>query len=338
MNLRVAINGFGRIGRTFFRAAQKSDLEIVAINDLTTPDTLAHLLKYDSSYGVLNENISANENEIIINDKKIKCTQITEPENLPWKDLQIDLVIESTGVFRKSSDVKKHLHAGAQRVIVTAPLKDKSEIKTIVPGVNEDIITPNDKIFSMASCTTNCLAPILKILDEALGVKYAFMTTIHSYTMDQNLQDSPHKDLRRARAAANSIIPTTTGATTAVELVLPKLKGKLKGLAFRVPTITVSVVDVVVEFEQQTNPKLINAAFSEASKERKYYEAISVSNKPLVSVDFRFNPNAAIIDTEFTQMIDDNKAKVIAWYDNEMGYSHRLVALSEYLSKRNFSS
>lgn len=339
MAYKIAINGFGRIGRTFLRSAIDDDLEISAINDLTDAKTLAHLLKYDSSYGSLVVDVSSNHNQIVIDGKEIQILNEKDPLNLPWKKIGIDLVIESTGVFCEFDQLSQHIEAGAKQVILTAPVKekenDKNQIKTIVPGVNEDIISPNDKIISMASCTTNCLAPVVKVLDEVYGVDWVVMSTIHSYTMDQNLQDAPHKDLRRARSALASIIPTTTGATDSVEKVIPNLKGKMAGLSFRVPTSVVSVVDAVVQVKNQTTAGEVNQAFEEASNEKKYSGAIALCKESLVSIDFKNNPNASIIDTQLTQVLNGNIVRVVAWYDNEMGYSNRLVQLVKYLEKRN---
>lgn len=340
--MKIAINGFGRIGRTFFRAAHDKNLDIVAINDLAECETLAHLLKFDSNYGPLDAEVSFKDYSISVDDKIIKCFNQKEIGSLPWKNLGVDLVIESTGVFRDPDSLKQHIAAGAKRVVLTAPIKksnenqDISSIKTVVPSVNEDTISDTDSIISMASCTTNCLAPVLKILNDSVGVENAVMSTIHSYTMDQVLHDSPHKDLRRARSALLSIIPTTTGATDAVELVMPELKEKLIGVSYRVPTSTVSIVDVTVRIQKDSTVEEINGIFKEAAKEKRYESAVDVTDLPLVSKDFLGNSHGAIVDLLSTQVLGNNTIKVVAWYDNELGYSHRLVNLVEYLSKRNF--
>ncbi len=342
--MKIAINGFGRIGRTFFRVAHEKGMDIVAINDLADCKTLAHLLKFDSNYGILDASVEAGNNLIKVDDKEIKCLNQKDINSLLWQNLGIDLVIESTGVFRDLESLKQHIVAGAKRVVLTAPIKADSNdqntasCKTIVLSVNEDTISDNDKIISMASCTTNCLAPILKILNDSLGIENAVMSTIHSYTMDQVLQDSPHKDIRRARSALLSIIPTTTGATDAVELVIPELKGKLLGISYRIPTSTVSIVDLVAKVKKTTSTDEINNIFKEAKQEKRYASALDVTDLPLVSRDFLGNPHGAIVDLSLTQVINENTIKVVAWYDNELGYSHRLVNLVEYLSNRSFEN
>ncbi|SCZ03683.1 type I glyceraldehyde-3-phosphate dehydrogenase [Alkaliphilus peptidifermentans] len=331
MSVKVAINGFGRIGRNAFKVAveEATDWEIVAINDLTDPATLAHLLKYDSLYGKFNGTIEAKEGAIIVNGKEVKILAERDPEKLPWAELGVDVVIEATGVFRSKEKASKHITAGAKKVLITAPAK-KEDI-TIVMGVNEKDYDPaNHHVISNASCTTNCLAPFAKVLDEKFGIKKGLMTTIHAYTNDQRILDLPHEDLRRARAAAQSIIPTTTGAAEAVALVLPQLKGKLSGMAMRVPTPTVSVVDLVVEFEKNTSVEEINAALKGAA-EGDLKGILYFSEEPLVSADYRQDPNSSIVDGLSTSVIGDNLAKIVAWYDNEWGYSVRVVDLVSYI-------
>lgn len=331
MSVKVAINGFGRIGRNAFKASleEKRDWEIVAINDLTDPETLAHLLRYDSLYGKFDGKIEAKEDAIIVNGKEIKIFAERDPEKLPWGELGIDIVIESTGIFRSRDKAAKHITAGAKKVIISAPAK-KEDI-TIVMGVNEDKYDPaNHHIISNASCTTNCLAPFAKVLDEKFGIKKGLMTTIHAYTNDQKILDLPHDDLRRARAAGQSIIPTTTGAAEAVALVLPQLKGKLSGMAMRVPTPTVSVVDLVAELNKNTTVEEVNAALKEAAA-GELKGILDYTEEPLVSVDFRQDPHSSIIDGLSTLVMDGNLVKVVSWYDNEWGYSVRVVDLVSYI-------
>lgn len=332
--MKIAINGFGRIGRTFFRAAHEAHLDIVAINDLADLKTLAHLLKYDSNYGEFSGEIEVEDDQLVVNGKSISFTSIKEPQNCNWKELGVDIVVESTGVFTDREGALKHLTAGAKYVIISAPYKGEQPVKTIVLGVNEKEFDPqNDQVISMASCTTNALAPVAKVLEDAFGIEKAMMSTIHSYTMDQVLQDSPHKDLRRARAAAQSIIPTTTGATKAVAEVIPSLKEKMDGVSFRVPTATVSLVDFVALLKKQVTPEEINEALIQASGKSEYLGALAVTNEPLVSADFRGNPNASIVDLLSTQVVDGNLVKVLAWYDNELGYSFRLAEFCRYIEK-----
>ncbi|MDN5293018.1 MAG: hypothetical protein PWQ91_595 [Eubacteriales bacterium] len=333
MGVRVAINGFGRIGRAVLRAAvDKPEFEVVAINDLTDAKTLAHLLKYDSVHGIFQADVRATEDAIVVNGKTIKVFAETEPSRLPWKDLAIDIVIESTGRFTKRADAAKHLEAGAKKVVISAPAKE--EDITIVMGVNHEKYDPaNHHVISNASCTTNCLAPFAKVLHERFGIVKGLMTTIHAYTNDQRILDLPHKDLRRARAAAMSIIPTTTGAAKAVGLVLPELKGKLNGFAMRVPTPNVSVVDLVAELSRPATVEEINSALKEAA-EGKLKGILAFCEEPLVSVDFNGNPHSSIIDGPSTMVIEGNLAKVVAWYDNEWGYSNRLVDLCLYMASR----
>ena len=333
MPVKVGINGFGRIGRNMFRAALNNpEIEIVAVNDLTDAKTLAHLLKYDSVHGIFAAEVEAKDDAIVVNGKEVKVYAEKDPANLPWKELGVEIVIESTGKFTKKADAVKHLEAGAKKVIISAPATD--EDITIVMGVNEDKYDPaNHHVISNASCTTNCLAPVAKVLHEKFGIVKGLMTTVHSYTNDQRILDLPHKDLRRARAAATSIIPTTTGAAKAVALVLPELKGKLNGFAMRVPTPNVSVVDLVVELEKSATREEINAALKEAA-EGELKGILGYTELPLVSVDFNGNPLSSIVDGLSTMVIEGNMAKVIAWYDNEWGYSNRLVDLATYIAKK----
>ncbi|MFH2063818.1 MAG: type I glyceraldehyde-3-phosphate dehydrogenase [Pseudomonadota bacterium] len=327
MTIKLAINGFGRIGRIVFRAAmERSDIEVVAINDLTDPETLAHLLTYDSVHGTLDNNISAKDDAIIIDGKSVAVTSIKDPANLRWREFDVDVVAECTGLFRDRESAGKHLAAGARKVIISAPASDPDV--TIVMGVNSTQYDPRQhNIISNASCTTNCLAPIAKVLLENFGIKCGLMTTVHSYTGDQRLLDFPHKDLRRARAAALSMIPTTTGAAKAVALVLPELKGKLNGLAIRVPTPNVSIVDLVVTIEKSgITVSDINAAMQEAS-EKSLAGILGYSDKPLVSSDFNGVPLSSIVDGPTTYVLND-MVKVLSWYDNETGYSNRLVDLA----------
>ena len=335
MHVKVGINGFGRIGRNAFKIAaerEQKNFEIVAINDLTSAETLAHLLKYDSCFGQFDGTVDVKENAIIVNEKEIKIFTEKDPERIPWGDLGIDIVIESTGVFRKREKAMKHIQAGAKKVIISAPAED--EDITIVMGVNQENYVPQKHhIISNASCTTNCLAPFVKVIDEKFKIKRGLMTTVHSYTNDQNILDLPHPDLRRARAAAESIIPTTTGAAKAVGLVLPHLKGKLNGFAMRVPTPTVSVVDLVCELEKSTTAEEINRVLKEAS-EGELKGIMGYSDEPLVSIDYRKDPRSSIIDGLSTMVLEENMAKIVSWYDNEWGYSSRIVDLVTYLVQK----
>jgi len=333
MTIRVGINGFGRIGRNMFRAClDDPDIEIIAANDITDAKTLAHLLKYDSVLGILNADIKASEETIIVNGKNVKIFCEKDPGNLPWKELEIPVVVESTGLFRKRQDAIKHIEkGGAKKVIISAPATEPDI--TLVLGVNEDIYDPEKHhIISNASCTTNCLAPAVKILHEEFGIKKAFMTTIHSYTNDQRILDFPHKDLRRARAAAVSQIPTTTGAAKAVELVIPELRGKIDGIAVRIPTPNVSLVDLVALLEKNVTKDEVNDVFEKAS-EGKLKGILQFMLEPLVSVDFTGNPHSSIVDSEFTRVIDGNLVKILSWYDNEWGYSCRLRDLIKFISQ-----
>lgn len=330
--MKIAINGFGRIGRTFFRAATEARLEIVAINDLTDLKTLMHLAKYDSTYGEFHGEIEMAEGGIMVNGKTIVFSQEPDPAKLPWRDLGVDLVVESTGVFTERDKAAGHLEAGAKYVVISAPAKGDEKVKTFVLGVNEDTFdAASDTIMSMASCTTNALAPVAKVLNDVFGIEKAMMSTIHSFTMDQVLQDSPHKDARRARSALQSIIPTTTGATKATAEVIPDLKDKMDGISFRVPTPTVSLVDFVALLKKDVTVEEVNAAFVKATEEPRYHGALEVTEEELVSADFRGNPNGSIVDLLSTQVVGGNLVKVIAWYDNEMGYSYRLAEFCRFL-------
>jgi glyceraldehyde 3-phosphate dehydrogenase len=326
MAIRVGINGFGRIGRLAFRAARGRDLEIVGINDLTDAATLAHLLKYDSIHGRFPGEVAAAEGAIVVDGRRISVSAERNPAALPWKKLGADLVVESTGHFTDRAGAAKHLEAGASRVIISAPAKDPDI--TIVLGVNDSDYQPDrHKVVSNASCTTNCLAPIAKVLDDSFGIENGWMTTIHAYTNDQVTLDFPHKDLRRARAAAVSMIPTSTGAARALGEVLPNLKGKLDGYAMRVPTSDVSVVDLSVRLRKRTDPEAINAAMKAAAA-GPMKGILQVVDEPLVSVDFLGNPHSSILDSLSTKVMDGTFAKILSWYDNEWGYSNRVVDLA----------
>jgi glyceraldehyde 3-phosphate dehydrogenase len=333
--VKVGINGFGRIGRNVFKSLvdqYAKDIEVVAINDLTDPKTLAHLLKYDTLYGKFNGTVEATENSIIVNGEEIRIFAERDPKNIPWGLQGIDIVIESTGLFTDATKAKAHIEAGAKKVLISAPAKN--EDITIVLGVNEDKYdAKNHNIISNASCTTNCLAPFAKILDEKFGILQGLMTTIHSYTNDQKILDAPHKDLRRARAAGEAMIPTTTGAAKAVALVLPQLKGKLNGMAVRVPTPTVSMTDLVCELGKSVTVEEVNAALREAS-EGKLKGILGFSDEPLISMDFRGDERSSIVDGLSTMVMGDNLVKVVAWYDNEWGYSNRLADLTKYVADR----
>lgn len=329
MTIKVGINGFGRIGRNVFRAGLKDqEIDFVAVNDVTNAKTLAHLLKYDSVHGILPKVTVENDN-ILVEERKVRVLSEKDPSNLPWKDLGVEVVIESTGIFRDREGASKHLTAGAKKVVISAPAK--GEDITIVMGVNEDKYIPKEHhIISNASCTTNCLAPAAKVLNDVFGIEKGTMTTIHSYTADQRLMDLPHKDLRRARAAALSMIPTTTGAAKAVTLVIPELKGKLNGMAIRVPTPNVSVVDLAVLLKKKVSAEEINQAFKEASR-GDLKGILDYTEEPLVSKDFNDNAYSSIIDGLSTMVVDDNLVKIIAWYDNEWGYSCRIIDLIKYI-------
>jgi len=328
---RVGINGFGRIGRNFLRAvlAHKADIDIVAVNDLGSIDSLAHLVKFDSVLGPLGEPVSVYGDEIVIGERRIKVLSERKPGNLPWRDLNVDIVIESTGLFTKADDARHHIEAGAKKVIISAPAKH--EDITIVMGVNQDKYDPaSHAIISNASCTTNCLAPVAKVLNDEFGIVDGLMTTIHAYTADQRLQDAPHRDPRRARAAALNMIPTSTGAAKAIGVVLPELKGKLNGYAMRVPVPTGSATDLTVNLARTATVEEVNAAFEKAASEGKLSKYLEYSTDPLVSTDIVTNPHSAIFDSGLTTVIG-NSVKVVAWYDNEWGYTSRLVDLVEFV-------
>ncbi|MBX3177357.1 MAG: type I glyceraldehyde-3-phosphate dehydrogenase [Candidatus Hydrogenedentes bacterium] len=326
MATKIGINGFGRIGRNVFKLLlEEPGFEVAAINDLTDAKTLAHLLKYDSVHGNFKGAVEAKENSIVVNGKEIKITAIKNPAELPWSELGVELVLESTGVFRAKAQCEMHLQAGAKKVLLSVPPKDAIDA-VVVMGVNDDILKPEHKIVSNASCTTNCLAPFAKVLHENFGIKRGLMTTIHAYTNDQPAQDQPHKDLRRARAAAQSIIPTSTGAARAVGQVLPDLKGKLDGMAMRVPVINGSVVDLVVELNKSTTAEEINAAVK-AAADGPLKGILQYTEDPIVSVDVIGNPHSSVFDALSTTVMDGNFAKVVSWYDNEWGYSCRCIDL-----------
>jgi glyceraldehyde 3-phosphate dehydrogenase len=333
MALKIGINGFGRIGRNFFRTCMGNpNIDIVAINDLTDANTLAHLLKYDSVIGNLDADISVKDGNIVVNGKSLKVVSEKDPANLPWKDLGIEISIESTGIFTKRDGASKHLAAGAGWVLISAPATEPDI--TVCMGVNNELLDPaKHKIISNASCTTNCLSPFAKVLHQQFGLVKGLMTTIHSYTNDQRVLDLPHKDLRRARAAALNMIPTTTGAARAVGLVLPELKGKLDGFSVRVPTPNVSVVDLTCELAKATTAAEINDALKAAAA-GPMKGILQVTDEPLVSSDFKGNPHSSIVDAQLTKVIDGTLAKVISWYDNEWGYSCRLRDLALYLDSK----
>jgi glyceraldehyde 3-phosphate dehydrogenase len=332
MSIRVGVNGFGRIGRVFFRAAlEAQDIEVVGVNDLADAKTLAHLLKHDSVHGNLPAEVSAKDGAIFVNGREVRVLALKDPGSLPWRELGVDVVVESTGLFVDTATASKHIQAGAKKVIITAPAKDPDV--TLVLGVNEAMYNPaKHRIISNASCTTNCLATTAKVLDDAFGIKRGFASTVHSYTNDQKIHDFPHKDLRRARAAAVSMIPTTTGAAKAVGLVLPHLKGKLDGIAIRVPTVNVSVVDLTAELNTSASVQAVNEAFREAAV-GKMRGILDATDEELVSVDFNGNPHSSIVDLPSTAMVEGNMVKVLAWYDNEYGYSSRVRDLIRFIGK-----
>ena len=326
--IKVAINGFGRIGRNAFKILQtKKDVEVVAINDITDAKTLAHLLKYDSSYGTYDKNVSASENSIIVDSKEIPIYAEKDPKNLPWGSLDVDVVIESTGLFTNPEAARAHIEAGAKRVIISAPAKGEGA-KTVVLGVNEEIIEDSDEIISNASCTTNCIAPIMKVLEDEFGIEKAMMTTVHSYTGSQRLLDAPAKDLREARSAAENIVPTTTGASKAAALTIPSLKGKFNGLSVRVPTPVVSLSDITALIKRNTTKEELVELFKKIAKEPYYEGIIGVTEEELVSSDFIGDPHSCIVDLPLLDVVDGNMIKVVDWYDNEWGYSNRLVELA----------
>lgn len=333
--MKIAINGFGRIGRTTFKALLEKGFgpNIVAINDLGDPKTLAHLLQYDSVYGEYKHKVRPTSHHIFVDKQKYPILAERDPAALPWQELDVDIVLECTGRFRTSELAAKHLAAGAKKVIISAPAKSE-DVKTIVLGVNQDKIKKSDQILSMASCTTNCLAPVSKVIEEKFGISKAIMTTIHSYTADQNLVDGPHRDLRRARAAAVNIVPTTTGAAIATTKTIPSLKNKFDGMAVRVPTPVGSLCDVVFIIKKNTTVETINQALKKASASPALRGIIKVTDKPVVSSDIVGNPASAIVDLSLTKVISGNLVKIVAWYDNEWGYSHRLADLCSYLFKK----
>ena len=339
MTHKIGINGFGRIGRQVFKAIQEggfSDLfEVVAVNDLTDNASLAHLLKYDSTYGQYAAEISSNDEGILVNGKLIKVLAEREPANLPWKDLGVDLVIESTGRFTNAEQAKAHIEAGAGKVIISAPAK--GEDMTIVLGVNEEKYDPaTHHIISNASCTTNCLAPVAKVVLDTFGIEHGLMTTVHSYTADQLLVDGPHKDLRRARGAAQNIIPTTTGAAKALSLVIPELEGKFDGFSLRVPTPTVSIIDFVAVTGKPVTVEAVNNAFKAAADSDVFAGILGFTEEELVSSDFRHDSRSSIVDMSLTQVMGDNLLKVVAWYDNEWGYSCRVADLTALVCEKGF--
>jgi glyceraldehyde 3-phosphate dehydrogenase len=333
MALRVAINGFGRIGRMVLRAASKDkNIDFVAINDLTDAATLAHLFKYDSVHGIFPGKVEHTADSLIVNGKSIKIYAVRNPAELPWKKDKLDVVLESTGIFTSKEKAGMHIQAGAKKVVISAPATD--EDITIVMGVNDKLYDPKKhNIISNASCTTNCLAPVAKVLHEAFGIEKGLVTTVHSYTNDQNILDLPHKDLRRARAGAMSMIPTTTGAAKAVSLVLPELKGKLDGMAIRVPTPNVSVVDLVVTLKKKADVEKVNAALKKASK-GSLKGILGFEEAPLVSIDYNGNPLSSIVDAACTKVIGENMVKVLSWYDNECGFSNRVVDLFHLIASK----
>jgi len=332
MKIKVGINGFGRIGRNLFRVAcDDPDLEFVAVNDITDARTLAHLLKYDSVLGPFSGNVGWSQDAVVVNGREMKVFAEKDPAGIPWKSVGAEVVVESTGKFKKKDEALRHIQAGAKKVIFSAPATDPDA--TIVMGVNEDTYLPGQhQVLSNASCTTNCVAPVAKVLHEAFGIEKAFMTTIHSYTNDQRILDQPHKDLRRARAAALSQIPTTTGAAKAVGLVMPDLKGKVDGISVRVPTANISLVDLVAVLLKSAADKDVNDAFRRAAS-GKLRGILDITDEPLVSVDFMRNPHSAVVDAEFTRVLAGNMVKVLAWYDNEWGYSCRLKDLIKHIMR-----
>ena len=330
--MKVAINGFGRIGRISYRALlQKKDIEVVAINDLTDTHTLAHLFKYDSAHGTFDGEVSYDPENLIINGKKVKVLSVKNPAELPWKALGVDVVLESTGFFTEKEKAEAHITAGAKKVIISAPAT--GDLKTIVLGVNEHTLDGSETVISNASCTTNCLAPLVKVLEDNFGIESGYMTTVHAYTSDQRLQDAPHKDLRRARSAAVSIIPTSTGAAKALGLVIPSVKGKLNGYALRVPVPVGSITDFTATLKKSTTKEEINAAFKKAANESPLKGYLKYSEAPLVSIDIVGDPSSSIFDSELT-MANGTSVKVVGWYDNEFGYSNRTADLIELVGKQ----
>ena len=331
--IKLAINGFGRIGRNAFKIAfERRDVKIVAINDLTDTKTLAHLLKHDSSYGTYDRDVKFDEENLIVDGEKFRVFSEKEPKNLPWGEYQVDVVIESTGFFTDPKKAADHLEAGARKVVISAPAKGEGA-KTIVIGVNEDTVTEDDKILSNASCTTNCIAPVMKVLEDNFGIEKALMTTVHSYTASQRILDAPAKDLREARAAAENIVPTSTGASKAAALTIPALKGKFDGLSIRVPTPVVSLSDITAVLKRDTTIEELQEIFKKAAKEPFYEGILGVSEEPLVSIDYRGNSHSSIVDLPLINVVGGNLVKIVAWYDNEWGYSNRLVELASDFGK-----
>lgn len=335
MKTKIGINGFGRIGKAVLKASleKESNIEVVAINSTSGPERHAHIYKYDSIYGRVEEEVKAIEEGLIIGDKTLHFTAYRNPEEIPWADMGVEIVIESTGIFLTKEDASRHMQGGAKKVILSAPAKSGEDI-TIVMGVNEgDYLADKHHIISNASCTTNCLAPVAKVLEDSFGIEAGLMTTIHAYTNDQKILDLPHKDMRRARAAAVSIIPTTTGAAKAVAKVLPELEGKLNGMAMRVPVPVGSAVDLVVELKKPATPEEINAKFKEAA-EGPMKGVLGYTDEPLVSIDYKMDPRSSIVDGLSTMNIGEKMVKVLSWYDNEWGYAYRIVDLAAYIAKK----
>ena len=328
MSKKIAINGFGRIGRNAFKLAfERSDIEIVAINDLTDTKTLAYLLKHDSTYGNYHREVSFNENSIIVDGKEIRVFAEKDPVNLPWSQLEIDVVLEATGLFTDPAKARAHINAGAKKVVISAPAKGEGA-KFIVLGVNENTLTREDEIISNASCTTNCIAPVMAVLEREFGIEKSMMTTVHSYTASQRLLDAPAKDLREARSAAENIVPTTTGAAIATAKVIPALEGKFDGLSVRVPIPTVSLSDITAVLRRNVSIDEINEVFRRAAKQPFYQGILGVTDEPLVSSDFKGNSHSCVVDLALTNVVAGNLVKVVAWYDNEWGYSNRLIELT----------
>ncbi len=326
--IKVAINGFGRIGRNAAKILlERRDAQLVAVNDITDAKTLAHLLKYDSTYGTYDKKVGTTENALLVGSREIPVYAIKDPALLPWKELGVDVVIESTGLFTDPAAARAHIKAGARKVVISAPAKGDGA-KTVVLGVNEDVVKPDDEIISNASCTTNCIAPVMKILEENFGIEKAMMTTVHSYTASQRVQDAPAKDLREARAAAENIVPTTTGASKAAALTVPTLKDRFKGLSVRVPTPVVSLSDITAVLKRDTTVEELARVFKKAAKEEYYEGILGVTDEELVSSDFIGDPRSSIVDLPLLDVVGGNMVKVVAWYDNEWGYSNRLVELA----------
>jgi glyceraldehyde 3-phosphate dehydrogenase len=333
MAKRIAINGFGRIGRAAFKIAlTKPDVEVVAINDLTDAATLAHLLRHDTVYGRYGAEVVAREGKLVVNGKEFPVYAEPDPKKLPWGDLDVDVVLECTGRFVDGKAAGQHLEAGAKKVVLSAPAKDGGEVPTFLLGVNDDQYASDKAVVSNASCTTNCIAPVAKVMQASFGIEKAMMTTIHSYTADQNLQDGPHKDWRRARAAASNIVPTTTGAAIATTEVIPALEGLFDGLAIRVPTVVVSLTDFTFVLKRDVTVEEVNGALRKAAENERYRGIFTVTDEPLVSSDFIGNPHSSIADLSLTKVVGGNLVKVVAWYDNEWGYSNRLVEMAQLVA------